>query len=68
MLEYIYKTTGKVSMGVCKGGSAVATPCCGGALFIDMLQALPDHFDIVVPVICGNDLYKSKRIVEYKAT
>ena len=67
MLEHLYATTGKVFMALCKGGSALASPTCGGALFLDMLTALPDNLDIVVPVICGNDLYKSKRIVEYDA-
>ena len=47
MLEHLYATTGKVFMALCKGGSALASPTCGGALFLDMLTALPDNLNAV---------------------
>jgi hypothetical protein len=65
MLLHVYKETGLVFMAVCAGGSALTSPSGGGLRYSELLAELPSGLDLVLPVICGNDFYKSGRIVEF---
>ena len=58
MLLDIWQRTGRVFMAVCAGGSALTSPCGGGLLYSKLLAEVPGRVRWLIPVVCGNDLYK----------
>ena len=65
MLLDLWQRTGRVFMAVCAGGSALTTPCSGGLLYSELLKEVPGRVRWLIPVVCGNDFYKRRRIVEF---
>ena len=65
MLLDVWQRTGRVFMAVCAGGSALANPCGGGLLYSELLKEVPGRVRWLIPVVCGNDFYKRRRIVEF---
>ena len=65
MLLNLWQRTGRVFMAVCAGGSALTKPCGGGLLYSQLLKEVPGRVRWLIPVVCGNDFYKRKRIVEF---
>ena len=59
MLDYLWKKTGKVFIAICSGGAALVHPHGRGATYAQLLAAAPDNLDMLVSVICGNDLLAS---------
>ena len=53
-------------MAVCAGGSALVNPCGGGVRFSELLEQVPEHLDIIIPVIGGNDFYRSRKFCGYE--
>ena len=50
---------------MCAGGSALTNPCGGGLLYSELLKEVPGRVRWLIPVVCGNDFYKRRRIVEF---
>ena len=66
MLDYLWQKTGKVFMAVCSGGAALCKPHGRGATYEQLLAKVTHDLDMLVAVICGNDLLASgMKVAEY---
>ena len=66
MLDYLWRETGLVFVAVCSGGAALSKPHGRGASYEQLLSKVPHGLDMIVAVICGNDLLASGlKVVEY---
>ena len=67
MLTDMWKSTGRVYIAVCAGGSALLAPCGGGMLYSDLLEHVPDGLQDLIVVVSGNDFYKKGRVPLFDA-
>ena len=68
MLQNLLATTGEVWVAVYAGGSALLHPCAGGLRYAELLAELPAGLECLIPVVCGNDLYRKGRIVDFDSS
>eukprot|EP00973_Karenia_brevis_P074987 10420315-Karenia_brevis.AAC.1 len=67
LLDVIQRQTGKVFMAVCSGGAALAKPHGSGARYQDLLARVPCGVELIVAVVCGNDLINGRGPVPYNS-
>ena len=67
MLLVVWQRTGRVFMAVCAGGSALSNPVSGGLLYSELLREVPGRVRWLIPVVCGNDFYKERRIKKFES-
>ena len=65
MLRRLWDRTGHVFMASCSAEAALFTPCGGGLTFAELVATLPGDLSWLVPVVCGNDLYKRGKIPSF---